>query len=154
MPRGIWKPTLPHHKYKIPLKHWKTAVPACGETKLSKELSELRYPTTFVWSLIECRPKCRGLLHLWLKKRVVVCPYSPMKNTALTIALCTTAVGLPQAAAASEPFCYIEMGNKQIINLTSLCGAAPVVTPSYSVSTPEVIRTRAQTKWQQKIFYR
>lgn len=77
-----------------------------------------------------------------------------MKKAALTVALCTTAVGLPQAAVASEPFCYIEIGNNQIINLTALCGATPVAARSSGVSTPEVIQPKAQVKWQQKIFYR
>jgi hypothetical protein len=78
-----------------------------------------------------------------------------MNKTTLTVALCTAAVGLPQAAAASEPFCYIETSNNQIINLTSLCGSVSVVAANRrSVSTPEVIQPRSQSKWQQKIVYR
>jgi hypothetical protein len=82
-----------------------------------------------------------------------------MKKTALSVALLTTATGVPQAAAASEPFCYMQTSN-QLINLTALCGSAPVVAAvQHSVSTPEVIRnwtseSSSTSQWKQKIFYR
>ncbi|NJO80722.1 MAG: hypothetical protein HC827_20950 [Cyanobacteria bacterium RM1_2_2] len=82
-----------------------------------------------------------------------------MKKTALSVALLTTAAGVPQTAAASEPFCYMETGN-QVINLTALCGSTPVVTAiQHSVSTPEVIRNwtpqpSSTPQWTQKIVYR
>jgi hypothetical protein len=68
-----------------------------------------------------------------------------MKKTALSVALFTTAAGMPQAAAASEPFCYMESREGQMIDLTPLCGPVPVVTnaSTRSVSSPEVIRRRA-----------
>lgn len=66
-----------------------------------------------------------------------------MKKTALSVALFTTAAGVPQAAA-SEPFCYMENREGQVIDLTPLCGTVPVVTSAStrSVSSPEIIRQR------------
>ena len=86
-----------------------------------------------------------------------------MKKTVLTVALFTTAIGVPEAVA-SEPFCYMELGSNQVINLTALCGSSPVVVASNrSISAPETIPTRminkgeqvvTPTRWQQKVWYR